>query len=151
MAYYNAGDLISKPLPGIDQGAAYFGSVTPSAVIAASDILRPMKLPGGFKLGALLVNVRVAFGAAAPASIGLTHTDGSVVPASVYGSATAATVIAAATDVTHATVGTKVVMPQIGTVSTFKDSYLEVLFGAPTTPAAGTADYCAFGEFLGTR
>lgn len=151
MTTYNASDLLTKPLPGIDQAAAYFGTISPSTATATADLLRPMKLPGGFKMGALLVNVRTAFGASAPASIGISHTDNTTVPSSVFGTATAATVVAAATDTTHATTGTKVVMPQIGAWITQRESYLEVLFGAVVTGAAGVADYCALGEFTGTR
>jgi hypothetical protein len=149
MATYNASDLLTKALPGIDQASAYFGTVSPSAATATGDLLRPCKLPAGFRLCVLMINVRTAFGATAPASIGISHVDGSTVPTTVV--ATASTAVTAATDASHATTGAKLVMPQAGVFTTLKESYLEVLFGTIVTGASGVADYAAFGEFAGSK
>jgi hypothetical protein len=149
MATYNASDLLTKPVPGIDQAAVYFGTVSPGVTAATGDLLRPCKIPSGIKVAALLVNVRTAFGTSAPASIGFSRVDGKTPDATVY--PTPSTQIAAATDTTHATTGVKVVMPQAGVWVTPSDSYLEVLFGAITGGASGVADYCVLGEFVGTK
>ena len=150
MPTYIASDLLTKPLPGIDQAAAYFGTISGMAAVpAVSDILRPLKLPGGFRMGALLVNVRTAFGAAGTtAKIGISHTDGSAT-AAFFTDAT--TQIAASADATLASAGTKVVMPQAGVFTTVKESFLELVVSAVVTPVAGVADFCAVGEFTGTR
>lgn len=149
MATYNAADLANKALPGIDQAAVYFGTVSPGTATATGDVLRPCKMPGGLKVAALLINVRTAFGATAPASIGFAPVDGSTPDASVYSSPS--TQIAAATDTSHATTGTKVVMPQAGVFVTPKDSYLQVVFGTIVTGASGVADYTVLGEFVGSK
>lgn len=153
MPTYNAADLLTKPIPSIDQGITLTGTVTATANTVTGDNLRPLRIPAGCRIGALLINVRTAFGATAPASIGLSHTDGTAVPASVFGSATALTCIAAATDTSHATTGTKLVMPQIGGTAlvTSKESNLEVTFGTVATGAQGVADYTLIGEFVGSR
>jgi hypothetical protein len=151
MATYTASDLLTKPLPGIDQASNYFGTISNSVATATGDLLRPLKLPAGFRMSVMFVNVRTAFGTTAPASIGISHVDGSTVPALVYGTATAATVITAATDTIHASTGNKLVMPQIGAWTTSKESYLEVLFGTIGTGAAGVADYSVIGEFAGSK
>lgn len=149
MATYNASDLTSKALPGIAQAATYFGTVSPGVNTATGDILRPCKLPAGFKFAFLLVNVRTAFAATAPASIGFAHVDGSTPDASVF--ASPSTQVTAATDTTHASTGTKLVMPQGGVWTTVKESWLQVTFGTLVTPATGVADYVAVGEFVGSK
>lgn len=146
MTTYVASDLASKALPGVDQAAVYTGSVAPGANTATGDLLRPCKLPAGFKFAALMINVRTAFGATAPAKIGISHVDGSTPP-----QANPDTLIAAITDASHASTGVKVVMPQAGVFTTQRDSYLEVVFGTVATGASGVADYCALGEFVGTK
>jgi hypothetical protein len=146
MATYNAADLLTKPLPGIDQAAVLVGTMVPGTATATGDVMNPCKLPAGFKLAAVLINVRTAFGATAPAKIGIAHVDGSTPP-----QANPDTLVAAITDASHATTGTKLVMPQAGVFTTSKDSYLQVVFGTIVTGAAGTADYVALGEFVGSK
>jgi hypothetical protein len=149
MATYTALDLTSKPLAGVDQAAVYFGTIAPGTATATADLLRPCRLPSGLKVAALMVNVRTAFGATAPASIGFANTDGSALDATAYPAP--ATQIAAATDTTFATTGLKMVMPQAGVFVTVRESFLQILFGTVATGAAGTADVVVFGEFVGSR
>jgi hypothetical protein len=149
MATYNAADLLTKAVPGIDQGIVLSGTISPGTATATGDLLRPLKIPAGVKVTALLINVRTAFGATAPASLGFSHTDGSAVPTSVV--AAAAQGITAATDTSLATTGTKLVMPQGGAFVTLKECYLEALFGTIATGAAGVADFSLLGEFVGSK
>lgn len=150
MTIYNASDLLNKPVPSIAQSEILVGSASPGVNTATGDLLRPLKMPIGFKVAALLVNVKAAFAATAPASIGFSQTDGLPVSDTVtYPSPS--TQIAAATDTTHATTGTKLVMPQGGPWVTPRESYLEVLFGTLVTPATGSADYAVLGEFVGSK
>ena len=149
MPTYNAPDLLTKSVPGIDQGIVLTGSIVNGVATATGDLLRPMKIPAGVRVAALLVNVRTAFGTTAPASLGFSHTDGSAVPTSVVASAPVG--IAAATDASLATTGTKLVMPQGGPFITLKECYLEALFGTVASGAAGVADFTILGEFVGSR
>jgi hypothetical protein len=160
MATYNAMDLLTKAVPGIDQAIALTGSLDNSttgnnATTLSGDQLRPVKIPAGVRVSLLIVSVTTAFGATAPASIGVSHTDGSTVPASVYtlprGTLAAATVIQPITDATLATTGNKVVVPVNGPFITAKESYLEFLFGTVVTGAKGVADITVLGEFVGSR
>lgn len=149
MATYIASDLLTKSVPSIDQGAIHFGTIAPGVATNTGDLLRPCKLAAGSKVAALLVNVRTAFGATAPASIGFSNHDNSTPDPTVYPSPS--TQIAAATDVTFATTGVKVVMPQAGVWVTPKLAYLEVLFGTVVTGAAGIADVVVLSEFVGSK
>ena len=149
MATYNAADLLTKSVPGIDQGIVLSGTISPGTATATGDLLRPLKIPAGVRVTSIQVNVRTAFGATAPASIGFSHVDGSAVPTSVVAAAPQG--VTAATDTTHASTGTKLVMPQAGAFVTLKECYLEVLFGTVATGAAGVADYVVIGEFAGSK
>ena len=149
MATYTAADLATKQLPGIDQAAIYFGTISNSVATATGDLLRPLKIAAGVKVAALMVNVRTAFGSTAPASIGFSQVNGKTPDTTIY--TTPSTQIAAATDTTHASTGVKMVMPQAGVWVTPSDCYLEVLFGTIVTGAAGVADYVLHGEFVGTK
>jgi hypothetical protein len=149
MTTYVAADLATKPVPAIDQAAIHFGTIAPGVATATGDLLRPLKMPNGLKVGALLVNVRTAFGATAPASIGFSQINGAAPNATTYPSPS--TQFAVATDTTFATTGVKVVMPQAGAFLTPNDSYLEVLFGTVATGASGVADFTLISEFTGTK
>lgn len=149
MATYNASDLASKPLSSIDQAAVYFGTVSPGTNTATSDKMRPCRIPAGFRVTAVMVNVRTAFASTAPAKIGFSHVDGTTPDATVFPNPD--TQIAAITDTSHASTGTKLVMPQAGVFTTVKESYLEIVFGTVATPATGVADYVIFGEFAGSK
>lgn len=146
MATYSASDINTKPVPSIDNALVVFGNSTPGANTATADILRPCKIPAGFRVTHVLVNVRTAFAATAPAKIGLTHVDGST-PAA----ANPDTLLVAATDTAHATTGVKTLMPQAGPFLTEKDSYLTVVFGTIATAASGVADYVVCGEWVGVK
>ena len=149
MTTYVAADLATKPVPGIDQAAVHMGTIAPGVATATGDLLRPLKMPNGLKVCALLVNVRTAFGATAPASIGFSQTNNAAPSAATYPSPS--TQFTAATDVTFATTGLKMVMPQAGAFLTPNDCYLEVLFGTVATGAAGVADFVLLSEFTGTK
>jgi hypothetical protein len=144
VATYNASD-ITKSLPGIDEGAVYYGSVAPGVNTATGDVLNPCKLPAGLTVVAVQVNVRTAFASTAPAKIGIAHVDGSTPP-----QANPDTLLVPITDTSLATTGVKTLMPQAGPFTTQKDSYLQVVFGTVATPAQGVADFVAYGEFKGS-
>lgn len=146
MATYNASDLTSKPLVGsLENASVYFGNVTPGVNTATADLLRPCKLPAGFMICALILNVRTAFATTAPAKIGFSHVDGSTPSL-----ASPDVSIAPITDTSHATTGVKVVCPAVGPILLQKDSYLEVVFGTIATAASGVADYTVLGETRGS-
>lgn len=142
MPTYNASDLATKQVASIAQAAVFAGRVTPGANTATGDILRPCRLPAGFRLLTLFVNVVTAFGATAPAKIGFSHVDGSA-----SGQDTA---VALLTDTTHASPGVKTLVPAADAL-TAKDAYLEVVFGTVATPASGDAKYVAIGEWHGSK
>lgn len=145
MATYVDTELTSKPLPSIAQAASYSGRVTPGTNTATGDILRPCKMPAGFRIRALLINVVTAFASTAPAKIGFSHVDGST-PAQ----ANPDTAIAATTDTSHASTGVKTIVPATSPL-TEKDSFLEIVFGTIATAASGDARYVVFGEWHGAK
>jgi hypothetical protein len=149
MATFTASDLLTKSVPGIDQAIAVFGTITPAALLTTADKAQPLKMPAGFRVGALLINVRVLGFTTIIANIGFSHTDGSTPPVAVF--PTPATQIATG-DISLQTVGTKIVMPQAGPWVTVKESYLELV---PTTSSTvnttGVVDFMLMGEFVGTK
>ena len=146
MPTYQAAD-ITKSVPGIDQAAVYFGTINNVVATATGDVLNPCKIAAGIAVVTLVINVRAAFGATAPASMGITHVDGSAVPAIV--TAIPVTCVVVAADTTLQTTGTKLLMPSAGPFVTQRDSFLSVVFGAVVTGSAGIADFVVKGEFRG--
>ena len=142
---------ITKPVAGIAQTVVLCGTVDLSAsgqniTPATGDLLIPLKLPAGFKCSAVLANVRTAFGATAPSSVGISHTDGST-----PSQATPEQLVTATGDTTFASTGMKTLLPRLGAFTTDKEANLLVTFGTLGTPAKGVADFVAIGEFVGSK
>lgn len=144
MPTYSAPDLATKPVPSIANAACFFGTVALPVAAVSNDVLRPLVIPAGIRVLAVDVEVITAYGATAPARIGVANADGS--PTTLPNAATA---IAPATSTAHATVGTRRFVP--APFVTPVDMVLDVGFGAVTTGAAGASRYVVFGEFVGAN
>lgn len=152
MSTYNAFDLATKTLVSDDQATILAGTLDLSSAgaynvaAATGDVLVPLKIPAGLKISAVFANVRTAFGATAPSSIGFAHIDGSTTV-----TASPEQAITATGDTSMASTGMKTLLPRIGAFTIGKDSYLTVTFGTVGTGAKGIVDFVVIGEFLGVK
>lgn len=145
MATYSALDLIRRVshIGEFGDGVMPHGEVTPTAAPVTADLLRPLKIPAGFRMYALLLSW-ASQGATAPCDWGYTPVDtneGSL--------AAAPTAFTAALAMAAANTGTW--LAGFNEIKFEQDAFLLGTFGTVVTGAAGIVRATCFGISEGVK
>jgi hypothetical protein len=140
MPTYNASDLLLKPArsSALANQNVIFGTVTPSANVAAADVIRFAIIPAGTWIHRVTV-VNASLGTTIPGSLEFAPVDGST--KTTFSSADYAFGTASAN-------GTAIVKKP---VLVSKDSYLQVTITSVSTPSTGEVTLIAEGEGFGAK